>query len=63
MIFVVIRLSKLPITYRGKWGRVNQKILSVSQGVYITNMVFFLCIKLILGFNTIKKVHIHFMFK
>ena len=48
---------------RRKWGNVKRNFSSVSQGVYIANMVIFLCIKLIFGVNTFKKVNIHFTFK
>ena len=38
---------------REKLGKVNQKFPSVSQIVYIANIVIFLCSKLILSVNTI----------
>ena len=30
------------VPHRGKWGKVNQIFPSVSQGVYIANMVIFM---------------------
>ena len=48
-------------TCRGKWGRVTNNF-QVSPKVCIWQIWLFLCIKLILGVNTIKKVHIHFTF-
>ena len=42
-------LKRLPKPCRGKWGNVNHKFSSVSQGVYIANMIIF-----ILEVNTFK---------
>ena len=48
--------------YRGTWANMKRNFSSVSQGVYIANMVI-LCIKLIFGVNTFKNVNRHFTFK